>query len=264
MTTFPKKEYPVRWIPVKQISTIWRESQRALSERRVKQIMADFDADAVGVITLTLPAEDSGIHHCIDGQHRVEAIRRMWGEKENVPALVLGAMDPAEAANIWLLMNTGRTKPSTMDVFRVSVTAGREAETMVSQILTKLGYHIGSGGDDGYISAVASCLTVFKKHGPEVLEDALRTIQLAWDKARDSVHGNVIQGMADLVAAHNGALDRKRLAEKLSKKYTPARFLGAARQARDVVGGSMADGVRVVLVNAYNANLAIDRRLPEK
>lgn len=262
MSTFPRKDYPVKWIPVGMISVVWIESQRPLNEWSVKKIADDFDPDAFGVITVSQP-DKKGVHHCIDGQTRKTAVERLWGDKEMVPCLMLPTKDPAEAAEIWLKMNTGRNKPDALPSFLVAVTAGRETETATNKIIHQAGYKLGMEKADGTISAVSACLQVYRKHGEDVLADTFRTIQATWGRSRDSVQGAFIQGFAELVAKHNGALDRKRLAERIAKKYTPARFLGAARQARDFNGGSMATGVAGVLVKTYNVGLAAEKRLPE-
>lgn len=260
MSTFPKKDYPVRWVPLGQISVLWAQSQRPLNERKVKQIMDDFDPDAVGFITLTQP-DGTGVHHCIDGQHRSEAVRRLWGDKELIPAIVLPAKNPVEAAELWLKINGARSKPGALDLYRVGVTAGREAETVVDEILKSLGYRVSLDSTDGSISAIAACLTVYRKHGADVLSDALRTIQATWGRTRDSVHANVVAGFSELVSRHNGSLDRRRLAERTQKKFTAARFIGAARQARDFQGGTLTDGVVHVLTTTYNTGLAAEKRL---
>lgn len=262
MSTFPKKDYPVKWLPVGILRVVWPEAQRPEHDVNAKKIAEDFDPDVFGVLTVAGPMED-GMYHIIDGQTRWLAVRQMWGEKELVPCTVLNVTEPAVAAEIFLRINGGRTKPQALDNFRVGVTAGREAETAVNHIIKARGYRLGWDSTDGALSAVTACLQIYRKHGPEVLDDALRTIQATWGKARDSVHQNVIQGFAELVAEHNGSIDRKRLADKLSKKFTPARFIGAARQAKDFQGGTLTAAARSVLIKTYNSGLAADRHLPE-
>lgn len=260
MSVMPKGEYPVKWIPVSQLSVVWSQSQRTINERRVKQIVETFDPDLLGVLTVTLP-NGNGIYHVIDGQHRREAIRRLWGDHEMVPCTVLQSKGPEGAAHVWLGVNGGRTKPGALESFRVGVTAGYEAETAVNKLLLKLGYRIGLGSEDGMISAVSTCMAIYRKHGAAILEAALRTIQGTWGKTRDSVQGDIITGHAVLIASFAKHVDHERLNQKIAKKYTPARFLGAARQAKDFQGGTLAAGALGVLLNTYNAGLAVEKRL---
>lgn len=262
MTMMPREEYPVKWIPVGELSVIWAQSQRPLNERRVKQIMDAPDPDALGVLTVTLP-NGKGVHHIIDGQHRAEAFRRLWGDKEKLPCLILPSKGTVEAANIWLKMNGGRAKPGALDSFRVGVTARYEAETAVNDLTKSLGYRVGLDSKDGVISCVSALLSIHKRHGNEVLKDTLLTIQGCWGRTRDSVQNMIVQGFSEVIATHRGALDRKRLVDRVSKKYTPARFIAAARSGQDFHGGTLSGAAAKLLVNTYNAGLAAEKRLPE-
>lgn len=262
MSQFPKSHYPVRWIPVNQITVVWPEAQRPMHERAVKKLMEEFDPDCFGVATVCKP-NAAGMHHAIDGQTRVEAVRRLWGDKEMVPCQVLDVDDPATAARIFRKMNNGRQKPGALQDYKVAVTAGDPTALAVQQIVLRHGLKVGFDGLDGTVSAVQSLLLVYKKHGPEVLDETIRILLATWGRQRDGMQGQIIQGTADLLATHNGLLDRKRLAEKVSKQYTPARFIGAARQAKDFRGGSVVDAVVSVLATAYNKGIAQEKRLPE-
>lgn len=258
----PRDDYAVKWIPVGELSVLWAQSQRPISERKVKDIMDSPDPDALGVLTVTLP-NGKGVHHIIDGQHRAEAFRRLWGDKEKLPCLILPSKSPKEAAHIWRLVNGKRTKPGALEAFRVGVTAGYENETVVDDLMEELGYRIETGKSDGSISCVGALLSIQRKHGTETLRRALLLIQATWGTDRDSVHSAIVQGFAHMVATHHGVLDPKRMADRVSKKFTPARFIGAARQARGFNGGALPAGVASVLTKAYNNGLAPERRLPE-
>jgi len=262
MTQFPKQDYPIKWVRVRDLSVVWSQAQRTLNERRVKSIMDAFDTDAFGALTTTLP-NGHGIHHVIDGQHRAEAIRRMWGDGEMVPCIVLPKTSPQQAADIWLKMNGARAKPGALDSFLVAVYAKRPEESAVYDLLTGMGYRVGLGGEDGTVSAVSTCMAISRKAGIDVLRESLLVIQGTWGRARDSVHQITLGGYAEVVAAHNADLDRKRLVSRVSKKYTAARFIGAARQAREFHGGTVALGAKHVLVTTYNTGLAADKRLDE-
>lgn len=263
MSVFLKKDYPVKWVPTSHLSVVWSQSQRGLNERKVEERMEDFDPDKFGIVVATMP-NGNGMYHIIDGQHRVEAVRRLWGDGENVPVLVLSAKDPAAAADLWLGFNSARAAPQAMDRFTKGVTAGHEDEVEVDDLLRGLGYRVGMDGGDGTISAVGACLTIYRKHGPAVLRDALLVIQGTWGKARDSVHQNIIGGYAEMLAKHGKAVDRKRLVDRVSKQYTPARLLGAAKTAREMFRGTVTHNVRRALVSTYNHGLRPEMRLEEE
>lgn len=263
MSVFLKKDYPVKWVRNGDLSVVWAQSQRGLNEGKVKEIAKSFDPDAFGTVAVTLP-NGNGVYHVVDGQHRTNAVRRLWGESEMVPCLVLNATNPAEAAEIWLKINQHRTRPQPVDRFRVAVTAGHQAEVEVNDLLKQLGYRIAMGGEDGMISAISGCLAIHKKHGIGGLKDALLVIQGTWGRDRDSVHNNIIRGYADMLGKYKGEVDRGRLVDRVSKQYTPARLIGAAKTAREMFRGTITDNIVRVLVNSYNHGLRAEHRLKEE
>lgn len=262
MSVFLKQDYPVKWVRVGDLSIVWAQAQRGLNERKVDGMVKEFDPDAFGVLVTTLP-NGNGVHHVIDGQHRAETIRRMYGLSEMVPCQVLNAKGPQEAAAIWRKINGARTKPHILDDFRVAVTAGEPAHVEVDALLRGLGYKIAFDSGAGTISAIAACMAIHRQHGAGVLKDALLVIQGTWGKERDSVHNNIVRGYAEMLAKHGKNVDRKRLVDRVAKQYTPARLIGAAKTAREMFRGTITDNVIRVLVNTYNHGLRTELRLEE-
>jgi hypothetical protein len=262
MSVFAKQDYPVKWISVGEISVLWANTQRPLKKRKVEKIVEEFNPDAFGVLTVTMP-NGHGIYHAIDGQHRKEAVQEMWGLDEKVPCLVLNAREPKEAAQIWRTMNGGRTKPGALEDFQVAVAAGEPTQTEINDLVRSLGYRIDLQGHDGNIAAVGALLYVYRRHGIDVLRDTLLTIQATWGKALDSVQQSIIAGFADMLARHGKQVDRKRLVDRVAKKYTPASLIGAARSGRGVLGGSLPQNVTRAIVVCYNQGLSPERRLDE-
>lgn len=251
---FNRSEHATKWIPVKDISVVWAAAQRGLNEREAKRIADEFDPDAFGVISVSLP-NGAGHYHCIDGQTRVTAVKMLWGEKESVPCNVIQAEEPAIAAEIFLKMNAGRNRPGALDLFKVGVAAGRKTEVAVDKLIGGLGYRIGMDYQDGTISAVSALKLVYTRYGAEVLKDTLLVIQGTWGRDRDSTTGAIIQGYARLLNEHGSSVDRQKLVNKIAKKMTPGNLLARARAAREMFGGSLSENVVRVLVTTYDYGL---------
>jgi hypothetical protein len=261
MTVMPKSSYEVKWIPVGSLSVLWASAQRGLTQSKVEKIKEGFDPDAIGVLAVTMP-NGKGVYHVIDGQHRRQAVLELWGDSQRVPCTILPGRTEKEAAHIWSLMNGDRTMPTAIDKFRVAVTAGYADEVAVNNIIRDFGYKISGGFEDGYLSAVAACLAIYRKRGPEALSWTLDTIQQTWGKSRDGVHAATLRGYADLLAAHP-SVDQARLVTKVAKQYTPARLIGAARTAHDMFKGTLGANVVRILVQTYNHKLKTGARLGE-
>lgn len=259
MTNFTKQEHTVRWVATENLSVVWATAQRGMDNRKVAQIAENLDPDFFGVITVTLPVGEGGVHHVIDGQHRVAAIRQAWGDGQKVPCMVLNVDDPKRAADIFSQINGKRSRPQAIDLFRVGVTAGYEAEVAVNKLVTGLGYHVGFDSTDGSISAVAMCLSIYRRHGIARLRDTLTVIQGTFGKSRESVDAAVLNGYTRFLVTYGTQIDRQRLVDRVAKQYTPGRLIGAARNWRDMKRISVADGIARVLLDTYNHGLKRDR-----
>ena len=254
MTSFSKADHATKWIPVKNISVVWAEAQRGLNEREAKRIAENFDPDAFGVCTVTLP-NGNGIYHCIDGQTRIAAVRMALGEDQAVPCNVLNTTDVKRAADIFSKMNSGRSKPGAIERFKVAVTAGYEMETAINKLITSLGYHVGTGGDDGTLRAVATCCAIYKRHGLDTLRDTLLIIRSTWGRDAEAVDGVILSGYAEFLAEHGMRVDAKRLIARMQKQYTPGRLLGAAKANKEMFRGSSAENVARILLATYNTGI---------
>lgn len=254
MSGLTKTEYPVKWIPVHSLSVLWTKTQRGLNDGKVKRIMDAFDPDALGSIIVTMP-NGEGIHHVIDGQHRVEAVRRLWGSDQRVPCVVLEARTPSQAAEIWMKINTARSAPSAVEQFKIAVQAGRQPEVEVDGLIRGHGYTIDVAGGEGTIRAVRACMKIRRQHGIVALKETFEAIQACWGMDADSTHQGIVGGFGELFGIHKSGVDRGRLADKVTKKYTPARLIAAARGRRDYNRGSLSTNVAELLRVAYNSGL---------
>ena len=135
------------------------------------------------------------------------------------------------------------------------MTADREPERSVNEIVAGLGYKVSPANEDGCLSAVGACVQVYRKYGETRLTDCLLVLRGTWGKTRESVGGVLIRGFAEFLQQHDNEVDRQRLVGRVSREFTPARLLGAAKNARDLQRCSLASGVAMVLSNTYNHGL---------
>lgn len=254
MSTFVEGAHSTKWIPIKSLSVVWAVAQREFNERHASKIAAAFDPDLFDDLVVTLPNGD-GIYHVVDGQHRMAAIRSLYGEEEKVPCRIVDAKDPARAAAIFDKINTGRRLPTSIEKFRVRVTAGAETEVAINRAVVQLGCRIEHSDGPNSIRAPAALLNVHNAFGLQVLNDTLATIRTTWRDDKGAWEGPVIEGFGSLIGEHRGHLDWKRIRERTAANYTPGRLLGQAKADKEALGGRLADGVRRVLIRNYNQGL---------
>ncbi len=255
-----KKDHDVKWIPVGELKVIWTAAQRTQEQPHIDEIKEGFDPDLVQTLTVTEP-NGNGIYHIIDGGHRAEAVRQLWGDEQRLPCTVLLNMDEAGAAKAFRGINRGRRGIHPITDFHVAVTACDAEAVAINNLLTELGYKVG--WEPGDIRAVKACYIVCRKYGIDGLREALKLIQDTWGMDVDAVNGCIIKGVALLLDTYREDVNHKRLIERSAKHYTPARLLGTAKSAREIHRGTMPPNIMLVLVENYNHNLR-SGRLGEK
>lgn len=255
----PKSERPVKWLRVRDLDVKWVQAQRPVKQSRVTEIANNIDPNGLGVICVAeIPNRSGTTYHIIDGQHRVAAVRSLWGEEERVPCEVIQDADsPEEAAEIWLLRNTGQAKPASYDRFNVAVTARRELECDVDSVIKACGYEVGWNK----LMAVESCIAVYNSVGATGLTWVLTTLRDTWGRDdREAVSAGLLRGYAALWKKHGLKIDTDRLIKNVASRYTPNRLIGAARTSRDTFHGNLADNVVRVLETTYNYRLRADQQ----
>lgn len=261
MSQMYAKDYPVKWVPLNQLSVVWLDAQRPLDQKEAKRIADNFDPDAMDPLTVTLPNGD-GVYHIIDGQTRRAALMMLWDDPhQKIPCRVLNAKTKREAAAIWRTMNSGHKKPSALEQHRVGVTAGDPLCCAVERIVTDMGFRIATDSTDGVISAIGALHAVYTKYGDVALVWTLGTIKETWGVDREAFHGSIIHGYASILDKHGSNVDRARLVKMVEKQYTPGRLIGAARTHREMFKGTLPVAIVQIVEAAYNHGLRNAPRL---
>jgi Family of unknown function (DUF6551) len=248
MTSFAKADHTLTWLRVGDLTVSWPEAQRALAEYKAEEIVRAFDPDVFG--TLTVSKLPDGKYHVSDGWTRASAIRTMFGDNERVPCVVVPAASAARAAQIFTMINGGRTKPSAMDMFKVGVTAGNAPECAVDDIVADMGLAVDMSQAEGTIRACAALLSIYKQYGGDGLRDTLMMILDTWGRDSAGFDAHLMRGFA-LFLAQTPGVRADRLAKKIARKFTPGRLVGAAKATREAFGGSMPRAVCALMQEVY-------------
>lgn len=255
MNTFVKEFQRTVWIGLDRLCVKWAQSQRAFNARHADNIASAFDPDLFDDVIVTLP-DDDGMHHVADGQHRVAAARKVFGEGDKIPCRIVPASDPKSAAEIFERLNTARKRPGSVDLFISKVTQGKTRQVSIHKIATELGYRIQSSPGDGVIRAVNVLERIHSRYGEDTLKDTLMTVKASWGCDHHAVSAAVLEGVGEVVAHHRHHIDWKRFREQMAKNCTPAsRLIGLGRSRADMDKCSVAEGVRLSIVRIYNHGL---------
>lgn len=199
----------LEWVPIADIR-VSEQAQRELRPGKAAKIAADFDPDRFTPPVVSRRAD--GRIFVIDGQHRLEAMRRIGWEDQSAECFVYSGLTEAQEADLFLWHND-RTTVNAFDKFAVGVTARRSEEVEITRIVHDAGLKIANGGTPGSIQAV-SALRKVHRQGPDVLG---RTLRILNDSYGDGgLQAEFIDGVGLLCGRLNGDLDDERAIAKLS------------------------------------------------
>lgn len=241
---------------------IWRQSQRPFQEAWAKKIANEFDTDKFDPPVITRP-NGQGHYHIVEGQHRVWAVRSLFGDNEQLRCRMVNASDPARAAEIFLGINSGRKAIKPVAKFIVAVTAAREPETSINRLVIKLGYRIQASKVDYSISAVNSLIYVHDRQGFDVLHATLLILKLSWGGDVTAFQGDLIRGYAVFINEFPH-VDTARMADVVPKAFSPNQLLQAARLYSEQHKIALLEGVSETLRARYNRGLKEKDKLKKK
>jgi len=224
--------------------------QRGIQAARVRAIAKDFDFDALGVLIVSYR---DGHYYVIDGQHRQAALMALdLGEWEVTCKVYEGLNDSDEAA-IFVEANNTR-KPSASDIFKASLLAGDPECVGVTAIVERNGLVVTDYGRDGAVTCVSTLRQIYRAAPFGVLLDKTLGVAIdAFGLRSVAVEGHVLAGLALVLKAYEGSIDRASLVQKLSKAPGGASGLvGRARTLRDMRRASLDRLVAAVIVAEYN------------
>lgn len=258
-------EYEVTWIPIKNLSVIWRKSQRAYDEKWARKIADEFDPDKFEPVVVTKP-NGSGIYHIIEGQHRKGGAEMAFGANQQVPCKIVGEADPARAAEIWLGINEGRKAPKPVAGFLVAVEAKRELEIGINSIVRRAGYHVGDNTkQENCISAVGALRKIYVNCGPDVLLYTLQTCRVLWGSDPRGAAGKIITGLGMFLNEFHSHLDVGHLRKVITGQYrSPGNFVEAARLESEKSSEPMDVAMSELIRMKYNKGQREAKKLKRK
>jgi len=258
-----KKDDPKEvYVAIKNLSVIWRQSQRPFVEDWAKKIANEFDTDKFDPPVVSLP-NGQGHYHLVEGQHRVWAARSLFGDNEQIKCRMVNASDPARAAEIFLGINAGRKVIKPVAKFTVSVTAQREPETTINRLVQKLGYRIQASKVDYSISAVSSLIYVHERQGYDILHATLLMLDKSWKGDATAFQGDMIRGYAVFINEFPH-VENRRLADIIPKAFSPNQLISAARLYADQHKFTLLEGLSETLRARYNRGLKDNQKLKKK
>jgi len=239
----------LRWISLKQVRTN-PLAQRELNPARVDKLTSEFDPEQFGAPTVNHRDE---WYYVIDGQHRIEALKKWFGswEDQQIQCWAYEDLTETEEADVFLKLND-TLAVAAFAKFRVGVQAGRPAETDVDRIVRAQGLHVSKENNEGAIGAVGTIMRLYCRAGGPTLGRTLRIIRDAYgDPGLDAA---VIDGIGLLCHRYNGEFEDARAVDRLSSIHGGVNgLLGKAQLLRKQTGNPRNHCVAAAAVDIINA-----------
>lgn len=245
-------------VPIKKMTRDERVNTRPVDHSWVKRRVAKFDPASLNVIVLSF--RDDNTFVILDGQNRVELARRVLRDEEfEMDCLVHSGLSIAEEAQLFQTTNDSR-RVTPLYAWRARITAGDPVAIDITNVLAEYGWSVTHNKNRGNISAIVACERIYKtgKVGPVVFRQLIGLITGAWDRDPDSTTAPMLTGLGQLLLRDYGAIDIKRMADKLPRCGTPLQLV--ARGKEQVTGNTTADGISQIILATYNKGTKANRR----
>jgi hypothetical protein len=252
----------LEWIPISDLY-VDPHYQRPLREAKLQRFTTKFDFNAVGALWVSKRSEHT--YAIIDGQHRTESIRRVFGDDAEAPCLVFTGLTDEEEAQLFVLAQN-RVHLGPGQEFKAELHAKLPEAIAIKELAERYGFSITSTvvdrNADGVIMAIGALRGVYRL-SPEVLDRTLMVLSEAWEGERRSLQQDFIRGMGAFLNRYEGEASIDRLITKL-RTLSPQNLARRADIFRAETSSSKAPVAfgRAILA-VYNSGLREGGRLSE-
>ena len=259
-----KTTYTVEQIAANELRVDRRVQRDDLNQRKVDNIFADFNEDALGVIIVSRRKNDGD--YIIDGWHRDEAAKRKDGGYL-LTCHVFEGLTLVQEAEMFLDYNYS-DKPSLLEKYKVRLAAEDADSMLIEEITRNRGWKVDPQPAPGHIQAIGALYRInemSKKVGadPHLLDAVLLVITRAWGNDREAAQAVILEGLARVIAKHGdkeGVIPR--LWEQLRDRSGGVSQLHIeATQMAKMRRGRVTTAVAELIVETYNKH-ARSRALP--
>lgn len=193
--------------------------ERPLDEKRVRKIVREYDPKQVSQIILSYR---DGVYYIIDGQHTVEATRRIFGEEYKLNSKVFYELTPQEEADQFHKHNTNKKPLSRGDDLNAKVISGDVFSNHYVNLMKKHNFpYVYANAQNGIrtFSAHDTGQRALRMFGEKAFEDALDVMNAT--KEVTHYQGRCLEGLALLFSKCTIQIDLKALEKAINETGEP-------------------------------------------
>lgn len=207
----PKVRYEL--IPISEL-VCDQKYQRELSRKQVKRTSDNFDPFQINPVKVS---RRDNKNYVINGQHTMEIVARISGSRETpVWCMVYDEMDYKKEADVFAEQMKYVRALSPYDIFVAKIEAGNPDSIMIKTVVEQYGLVIGCESKPCMVCAVKALEDIYEKLGRDALSRTIRVCVNTWEGDVKSLSGNMLKGLAILLAAYDDRIKDEIFVDKLS------------------------------------------------
>lgn len=257
MNTALRHNYVREDLKVSDLYVDKRVQRDQLQEKKVEQIVANFNPNAVGVIHVSRRIDGD---YVIDGWHRMRAIQLVSDNNGTIAAHVYKGLSLAEEARMFLDLNFGN-QPTPLEKHKAMVAAEDEQALRVERAVRTYGWVIGRESANGTVPAIRKLYQIDVRsesnpdgpRDPSLLQMVFLTVSRAWLTDKYAAQAVILEALGRLWEEYGSQIDLDRLVDRL-KNFAggPRRLRREAQQMSVSLGVKVSMAIAMIVVEAYN------------
>ncbi len=235
--------------------------QRPLQPTHIAGMVKTFDPLLFGV--LVIAQRTDGTYWILDGQQRVEALKRLGKGDMLVPCEVMTGLSWGDEARIYNLRNKNRKAQTPQQDFKGALAWGSPTEVAISRIVRASGFQLNleqGSLSDGRIVAVADLRAIYTQRRDGTLIEVLDLIRATWG-TNTGPHAQILVGLALFVGTYRERYKAKRFVTALGR-VSPDQLLREIRAFAAATKAKREYAGAAVILRYYNDGLRAANKLP--
>jgi uncharacterized protein DUF6551 len=253
------KRFNTEVLPVRDLEIDRKVQREIYSDRKVENIMKNFNPAALGVITVSRRNQVTQV--IVDGWHRWSAVKILTDNNGEMLCNVFEDLTLEEEAQLFLDLNDG-SQPNVMDRFRARLIVGDPVAADMDKLTKYYGWVIQRQGGNGTLQCVQAIERVYRKSAaagdePNVLQEVVMVLNRAWGNDKHAGSAVIIEALAAFISEYSTKIDFDRLYRRLSEYpggpsalLNDSQTIAAARRMR--IPMAVADQI----TDNYNRNVS--------
>jgi hypothetical protein len=250
-----KTKYTVETIPVGDLIVDRRVQRTGFEFHKIEKMKANWNDDALGVITVSRRKDRSQV--ILDGAHRHRVYAELTDNQGELVCHVFEGLSLAEEAEIFLALNN-TTQPVLIDKFRVRIVRGDPDAVAIDEIVRGYSWVISRQPANHNVAAVGTLEKLYRlseklELEPNLVQSTMLVVTRAWGGERAGAGAVILEGIGRVIAENRAKIVLEDLINKL-KAYQggPATLHAEATQMAVLRRGRVAMAVAELVVEAYN------------